>query len=70
MLFRSPNEPPLIDGAEAFFQEFVCTAQLQQASDFKPDLETYIPEPPVKMVIKVDVFDFHDKKAATQPPQK
>lgn len=67
---QGPNEPALVDGAEAFFQEYFYSAQLQQASDFKQDQEAYIPEPPVRMVIKVEVFDFHVKQAAAQPPKK
>lgn len=64
---QGPNEPPLVDGADKFFQDHAYTAQLERAGDFNTDLETYIPEPPVQIEIKVAVFDF---KGKSKPPEK
>lgn len=68
---RNTNEAPLVDGSGKVFEDFYYTAELAKKEDFKRDLEKYIPEPAIKVSLKVEVLDFEvkaeEKKAATPP---
>ncbi|MGE0708882.1 MAG: hypothetical protein AB7N76_22560 [Planctomycetota bacterium] len=61
-----------VDGSEKVFQDDNFSIKLDGPELFKGDdkLEEYVPEPPVRLALEVDVLDFELPKAAPKPAEQ